>query len=365
MASWAHGLPCRRGGERLRFGRAAPCPGQARRQVLQPARKEHEERDDEEPQHARVEAQDVAPDEFLEQQEAKGADDRRIERSQAADQHHHNRLHGQDVLEHVGGIDIADPGCIDGAGRAGDEAGENEGRSLVIERVDAQHDGRILVLLDAAERPPDLGAGDEYAGANRAHGQQHHDGVVLPGEQVYIADARRQVEPHAAAGEVRRAVDDLSEHDGGDEARHGEIVAAQAQDRRAHEQSEERCRQATAQPAEDEESARFGKHDARPIGTEAEEGRGRERRIARHAADDVPGGGERDIHGRERGEADDVVAGREGERHQHEGAERQEQQSERAFQMKPRLPRRPVGLKIRSRISSVNDSVKECSGPKM
>src|SRR3984885_11560636 len=97
-------------------------PQHAPTQRNQAARQEQQQHDDQHAEHAAVDLDVVAPDHLLEPEIKKGAADHAERRSQSAHQRHHDRFYRVEDVEHVGGIDVMDPGGIEAAGGA-DEAG--------------------------------------------------------------------------------------------------------------------------------------------------------------------------------------------------------------------------------------------------
>ena len=89
-----------------------------------------------------------------------GANHRSEQGAEASDQNHHQRLDGEQDVEHVARIDIMYPAGIDAAGHSRKHSRESECGGLVQPRIHAKHDSGILILLDAAQRKADLAAVD-------------------------------------------------------------------------------------------------------------------------------------------------------------------------------------------------------------
>ena len=136
------------------------------------------------------------------------------------------------------------------------------------------------------------------------------------------AAQERQVEAVAAAGEAAPRRDDQPHHlDHADRADR-EIVAAQPQDDAAERGRERADEQRRDHPRQHHRHAGALRQRA-GIAAEPEEGRGRERRIAGEAADEVPGQGEAGVHRDHDREPHEVVA-----RPQRRGGEREHPQRE-------------------------------------
>ena len=111
---------------------------------------------------------------LLEQQEGKGAQDRAMQRTEPAEDHHHQQLGGA-LPRHVGRGDelrlVGEQHACDGAHRAGDDAGDQ----LVGKRREADRLHADRVLADAAQHPPEARGDDAAAhGIGADEHRQHH-----------------------------------------------------------------------------------------------------------------------------------------------------------------------------------------------
>jgi hypothetical protein len=259
-----------------------------------------------------VHGQEIPPDELFERQQDHGAEHGPEQGPDAAEQHHDDGLDGKQHVEGVRRLDVMHPGGIDGAGHADEDGREPEGGDFVARGGDAEGARRVLVLLDAAQAEAELGAADQNG---HGHGQDHEREHGVEEQHGFEADREpqdREVEAHAAAREGLVRIDQLAQHLGHDQAGDREIVAAQMQDGGPERQGEGERRRAGRRPGREHEDA--GRlQDPGRIGAEAEEGGRREGRIAREAADDVPGLRQHRVHGHRRGDPQCVIAGPKGQ----------------------------------------------------
>ena len=200
---------------------------------------------------------------------------------------------------------------------------------------------------------------DECRGRQR-RGRNHEHGVVeKPRLAGHVHAQHRQVQSHAAAGQIGRRIGDLAQHLGHHQARDREIVPAQMQDRTTEQGRKQRDNDAGRDPCRQHGHALALKHAA-GIGAEPEECGGGKGWIAREAADEIPAQRQRAVHQHRGRDPQHVIVGERRQRHQQDRSRYQQKPGH----SKPLRPMIPLGRNINSRISSENEIVIECSGPK-
>lgn len=196
-------------------------------------RQEQQQENDQDAEHTTVNLDVIAPDHFLETEIDERADGDAQRRSQAADQRHHDRLHRIKDVEHVRRIDVVHPRRIDTA-RGADKAGRQaEGDALVKRGVEPHHVGGGLVLHDAGQAEAKLRHrdGDHHHSGDKQHAPHQVEEERRIGHHA-CTRRQRNVQPHAAAGEVGGVIDQFAEHLDQRQAGDSEVVAAQAQQSR-------------------------------------------------------------------------------------------------------------------------------------
>ena len=169
------------------------------------------------------------------------------------------------------------------------------------------------------------------------------------------AGRQRDIQSHAAAGQVGGIVDQFAQHLDQRQAGDREVMAAQPQQHDAEQAARGRSRR-PAPPAIDIVSGRpcVEQHAGR-IGAKAEERRGRKRRIAGKAADDIPRQREDRIHAGHGAEPQRIGAAEQRQRRQ-AGAARSAA-PDWPGHSNPFRPSSPCGRTTRNTISSAKDSV--------
>ncbi|MNE27387.1 hypothetical protein D3C80_1207940 [compost metagenome] len=138
--------------------------------------------------------------------EGEGAENRPEQAAHAAENHHH-----QDMRRHLpaqlAGADEAVLGGRKHAGVTGNGAGDDEGRQLVEQRIEAHGTHPLFVLLDAQQHPAKGRAqeGAQQDEQQRQRGQHHIEqgGAVLQVEQLHPGDGHLGL--HEQVGTVRTA----------------------------------------------------------------------------------------------------------------------------------------------------------------
>ena len=289
----------------------------------------------------------VAREHLLDEDEDHRAEDRPDEGADAAHDHHHEPLAGEDP-EHDLRRGEAPEGREQRPGEAGEHGGDDEDHQLEGAWIAPEAREAALVLADGLQRATERGTDDGAAD----HEREHHAGSYQEIERVRRGQARPAPEQRGlghprdavgAAGQVAPLVGHRVEQLGEGQRQHREVDAGGTRGEPSDGEGDHAREQRAREQRHRHRLGEVDQHQRARVGAEAEVGGMAERDHARVAHDEIERQGEQAVD-EEIGEKGELVTrghpGNDGQRHQ--GDRRQ-----RARPPHSSSPKRPQGRKMR------------------
>ena len=301
------------------------------------ARHEIDDDDEDDAEHDGEMVGEVGVDDFEQDDQRHGAEERAVELSGAAEERHDHHLKRDHRVEGDGRVDVGPARRHHRAGDAHEGGADGEEDELGAGGVDRYVAGDGLVVADDAERQPQPRAADQPAD----HEDEDGEGKQLPVD-LLLADVEEDVAADRPRDLHLVPGDDLADEFGKAEGEDDEEDASEPQRRQADDEGHRDAdRGSDGDDAGDRH--RLGQ-DRHGVGADAEEGGGGERDVAGRAGEQRPGGGEHhiaqhaDAEGEEVAVGDEREAGQRGDHHDQQG-----DLPEAARLHRAELPKMPVG----------------------